>query len=88
MKTPKFFQAIFGRGKTATARFDIQGMSCAGCVARIEKAVTALPGISSVRVDLDSGQATIAYQPTKVSDEQIREQIVTAGYVATVVSDG
>lgn len=81
MKTPKFLQAIFG-SPTATARFHIEGMTCAGCVVKIEKAIGNLPGISSVRVDLDGWQATVDYQPAKVSDEQIREQIAAAGYVA------
>lgn len=88
MKTPKLFQALFGHGKTTTARLHIEGMSCAGCVAKIEKAIGDLPGISSVRIDLDTGQATIAYQPNEVTDEQIREQVAAAGHVATAVTEG
>ena len=37
-----------------TLQFSVDGMSCASCVARVEKAVTAVPGVSNVSVNLAS----------------------------------
>ncbi len=33
-------------------QFDITGMSCAACSARVEKAVSAVPGVTSCSVNL------------------------------------
>lgn len=40
--------------------FGIQGMSCASCVGRVEKTLSALPGISDVSVNLASEQAWLS----------------------------
>jgi Cu+-exporting ATPase len=45
-----------------TARFvsiDIEGMTCASCVSRVEKALTNLPGIEAATVNLATEQARI-----------------------------
>ena len=44
---------------TASLRFQIQGMSCASCVGRIERAITQLDGVQSVVVNLATGLATV-----------------------------
>ena len=35
----------------------IKGMSCQHCVASVTKALSAIPGISNIKVDLDKGKA-------------------------------
>ena len=47
----------------ARAVVTIGGMSCAACVARLEKALSKLPGVLKVSVNLASGQAHIVYHP-------------------------
>ena len=37
----------------------IEGMSCASCVGRVEKALSALPGLSDVSVNLATEQARL-----------------------------
>ncbi len=54
----------------------IEGMMCAHCVAHVEKALTALPGVKAT-VDLTSGTAVVEGD---VSDEAIRAAITEAGY--------
>ncbi len=40
-------------------KYRIGGMMCAGCVAGVERALKALPGVESVKVDLATGVATV-----------------------------
>ena len=54
----------------------IEGMMCAHCVARVEKALTALPGVKAT-VDLTSGTAVVEGD---VTDEAIRAAVTDAGY--------
>jgi copper chaperone len=39
--------------------FNVAGMSCEHCVAAVDAEVSAVPGVSSVDVDLDSGLVAI-----------------------------
>jgi len=43
--------------------FPIEGMTCATCVFRVEKALKAVPGVESVAVNLALNEATVAYAP-------------------------
>ena len=80
MRAPKFFQFLSRPANTTTARFTIEGMTCAGCAARIEKAICALPGIHLVNIDLESAKATVEHEATRTTPDQIRDAIIAAGY--------
>ncbi|MDD4873574.1 MAG: heavy metal translocating P-type ATPase, partial [Dehalococcoidales bacterium] len=59
--------------------FSVVGMSCASCVARIEKAVQVVPGVVSVNVNLATGKATVEYiEGTEIS--AIKKAVREAGY--------
>lgn len=60
-------------------QFDITGMSCAACSARVEKAVSALEGVTSCSVSLLTN--SMAVEGT-ASDEKIIETVRKAGYGA------
>lgn len=45
-----------------TETFAVTGMTCASCVRRVEKALSAVPGVASVHIDLATERATIAHQ--------------------------
>ncbi len=42
-----------------TIELKIEGMSCQHCVARTEKALSAVPGVGRVEVRLEPGSATV-----------------------------
>ena len=42
-------------------RFRVGGMSCAACSAHVEKSVSAVPGVSTVQVNLLAGSMTVEY---------------------------
>ena len=58
----------------------ISGMSCAHCVARVEKSLKNLDGIKEVQVDLETGKATVQYDFKKVEPSKLEDAIKEAGY--------
>lgn len=61
-------------------RFNIEGMSCAGCAARIESKLKAKSGVNNVYVNLAISQADIEYDENKLKPWQIVEDIEGLGY--------
>jgi copper ion binding protein len=61
----------------------IDGMSCGHCVARVEKALKNLEGVSVRKVQI--GSADIVYDPEQAPFSRIREALDDAGYTATPV---
>ena len=62
-------------------KFDVTGMSCAACSARVEKAVGAVPGVTSVAVSLLTN--SMGVEGTAEPDTII-EAVVKAGYGASL----
>ncbi|QUW23927.1 copper chaperone CopZ [Sporosarcina sp. Marseille-Q4063] len=58
----------------------VQGMSCNHCVKSVEGSVGNLTGVSSVKVDLGSGDVSIEFDSEKTSLDQIKETIEEQGY--------
>lgn len=58
----------------------VGGMSCQGCVKNVTGVLLALPGVASVEVSLEAGQASIAYDPDKVARTQFTTAIEDAGF--------
>ena len=58
----------------------VTGMTCAACSARIEKQLNKLDGVEKTSVNLSSERASVIYDSTKVSPEQIIERIKKTGY--------
>lgn len=61
-------------------QFDVSGMSCAACSARVEKAVSSLEGVSSCSVNLLTNSMVVE---GNVTDEEIISAVVKSGYGAT-----
>ena len=65
---------------TRIIHVDIQGMTCASCVGRVERKLRKIPGVDpAVNLPLESARVIV---PEGVSDEQIVETINSAGYKA------
>ena len=63
-----------------TIDLTVEGMSCASCVARVERVLTRLPGVRSASVNLATNAARIDYLPTTTSLDDIDAAIRKAGY--------
>ena len=65
-------------------RFDITGMTCSACSARVEKAVTKLAGTAEVSVNLLTNSMQLTYDEGKINTSQIIAAVEQAGYGASV----
>ena len=64
----------------------IEGMTCASCVGRVEKALLKVEGVSSVRVNLASERASVVYGIAALPE--LVRAVQRAGYEASIVDDG
>jgi copper ion binding protein len=58
-------------------------ISCSHCVATVQKAVGALPGVESVQASETTKNIDVAYDPARVTLEQIASVLDEEGYPAT-----
>lgn len=63
-----------------TLSFPVEGMTCASCVARVEKVIKKLDGVESVSVNLATEKVTLKVDTSLVSPEKIAEAVEGAGY--------
>lgn len=68
-----------------TRSIKVDGMSCASCVAHVEKAIRSVPGVGDVSVNLATGRATVKLEPN--SSDEVVKAIVAAGYEAEWIDD-
>jgi len=59
---------------------NIEGMSCQHCVRAVTNAVSALAGVASVEVSLEKKLAAVAFDPSRVGFQAIKEAIEGEGY--------
>ena len=64
-----------------TTRIDlpIRGMTCASCVARIEKGLADVPGVHEASVNLPLERAALTYDPAQVGVEALVRTIQEVG---------
>ncbi len=67
--------------------FDITGMSCSACSAKIDKTVSHLDGVSEVSVNLLKNNMTVSFDDSKTSEMEIVNAIEKVGYGAMVHLD-
>ena len=58
----------------------VEGMTCASCVARVEKAISKVEGIKNVTVNFASEKASFEYNPKEVDLKEIEKIVEDAGY--------
>ncbi|AWM87582.1 heavy metal translocating P-type ATPase [Microvirga sp. 17 mud 1-3] len=63
-----------------TLDIPIEGMSCASCVGRVEKAIKGVNGVTSASVNLATERARVSFDPSRAAPEAVAEAIRKAGY--------
>ena len=69
-------------------KFTITGMSCSACSARVEKAVNKLDGIDKASVNLLTNSMQASYDENVVSEQDIIQAVIDAGYGASPADCG
>lgn len=67
-------------------RFDVTGMTCSACSARVEKAVSKLPGIQEVSVNLLTNSMQVSFNEDELTVNDIIAAVEHEGYGASVKS--
>jgi copper chaperone len=55
-------------------------MTCAGCAKSVTRALQKVNGVASAEVSLDSGEAKVTFDPTRVGIAQLKAALEMAGY--------
>jgi Cu+-exporting ATPase len=69
-------------------RLQVQGMSCAACVTRVEKALLRVPGVAGAQVNLASETAAVRLLGGQAVQDAALAALAKAGYPAQPVDDG
>ncbi|MFQ6161273.1 heavy metal translocating P-type ATPase [Sinorhizobium meliloti] len=81
--TPAVLRAIEKAGyapRIATEELQIEGMTCASCVSRVEKALKAVPGVADAAVNLATQKATVRLLSGTVDMSALDAAVRGAGY--------
>ena len=65
-------------------KFDVTGMSCSACSAHVEKAVSRVPGVEQVQVNLLQNSMVVEYEDEATDTAAIIHAVEDAGYGASV----
>ena len=63
-----------------TAKLNVEGMSCQGCVASVTRVLKAVPGVDDAVVTLRPGTATVTYDAARTNVDALKAAIEDAGY--------
>ena len=64
-----------------TTQLGIEGMTCAACVTRVERALRRVPGVEDATVNLATETAQVRWSSTVGDEVQLRRAVRAAGYV-------
>ena len=74
-------------GHDAAVGLSIEGMSCASCVGRVERALARVPGVASVSVNLATERARVEFGEGASDVGDLVRAVEEAGYSATPLRD-
>jgi P-type Cu+ transporter len=68
--------------RTDETELSIEGMTCASCVGRIERALKAVPGVTDAAVNLATGRASVRHVRGALAAGDLEDAVRAAGYEA------
>jgi len=78
-------RAGYGVPVSSVVELSVEGMSCASCVGRVERALRAVPGVESATVNLATERANILLRQ-RVETSALVQAVAAAGYTAKEVA--
>lgn len=70
-----------------TITMDIEGMTCAGCEASVENAASGVEGVLEADASYDTGKATIKYDRSKATKDEVIAAINKTGFTVKTQSN-
>lgn len=67
-----------------TRTFTVEKMTCAACPITVRTAITRVAGVRSVEVDFESKTATVTFDPSVTTADEIARASANAGYPAQI----
>ena len=68
-------------------RIEIEGMTCASCVGRVERALQAVTGVTQAQVNLATKTARVTFSPDVTTSQAVADAATNAGYPARALRD-
>jgi len=59
-------------------------LNCPSCVAKIEKALQALPGVTAAKVHFTSGRIDVEHDPAQADTAALQQAVRSVGYGSRV----
>jgi copper-transporting P-type ATPase V len=78
--------AVSSNGRHAVVEFDVSGMTCGSCAARVQRTLSRQPGVSEALVNYATGRATVELEPDTVDADQLAAAVQRIGYGAAPVA--
>ena len=73
--------------QSATATYEIQGMTCDACASNIETSVGKIEGVHTVDASHKDGRCVVTYDAAKVKPAAIEAVVDGMGYPADLAAD-
>ena len=80
VETPEPLATVVEEPVSGEMTLPVEGMTCASCVRRIEKALGKVEGVSSANVNLATEKAHVTFDPAKTGLDQFKAAVERAGY--------
>ncbi|WP_102222767.1 heavy metal translocating P-type ATPase [Acidimangrovimonas sediminis] len=74
--------------ETEDTRLEVEGMTCASCVGRVERALKAYPGVTGAEVNLADGSAVVHLYSGAATPTELAQVVQRAGYDAHPLDTG
>ena len=74
---------VINQSDIQTISFEIAGMTCTGCEEHVKHAINELDGIVETTASYTDGEATVKFDATKVTLEEVKKAIDATGYKVT-----
>ena len=59
---------------------NVEGMTCTNCKKVITKGLLSIDGVSKASISLSQKEVNVVYDPTKITEAEIFQQITNQGY--------
>ena len=65
-------------------KLSVRGMTCAGCVDKVQAALIKIEGVEGAEVDLESNMAKVTYKKGSTTPEKLAKAVTEAGFKCEV----